>query len=148
MATKKLRYVRATVSPEINFDDDPGVTQQQFINDCDINQIVNKFLRGDDISHYQRAVIYGDQENVVPENFDYALASDIINQANWQFAQLPAQDRDYFQNDPQNFIDYMENPNQFDDSIRRGYRIKREPPQNNPTPVPPAAGATPPPDKK
>jgi len=138
MATKKLRYVRATVSPEINFADDPGVTQQQFVNDCDINQIVNKFLRGDDISHYQRAVIYGDQENLVPENFDYELASDIINQANWQFAQLPAQDRDYFQNDHKNFIDYMENADQYEDSIRRGYRIKRPAPPQAPT-APPAA---------
>lgn len=132
MSKKAYKLPRANVRPVVDFADDPGKTQQQFKDECDINFIVNRFLRGDDISHYHRAVMDGGVEQIVPENFDYTQASEIINQTNYLFAQLPAQDRDLFQNDPQNFIDYMENPEQIEDSYKRGYRIRKSSPPQNP----------------
>ena len=87
--------------------EDPSLTQQQFKEESDINTIVARFgITG-----------------IMPENFgmpsssdftetvsDYHTALNMVRQADEDFMLLPANVRERFRNDPQNLMDFVENP--------------------------------------
>lgn len=119
--TQRVRVVVPWAHPDW---EDDGRTQTQFKDEVDINNIVARYLRGDDISRYQRAAHYHGED--FPTSMDLTEAMNITIKAQQAFADLPADDRDFFGNDPINFIKYMESPEHVEDSIKRGYRVKKD----------------------
>lgn len=113
---------------------DDGMTQQHFKDECDINNLIAKYIRGDDMSRYQRTAQYLGED--FPTSMSLTDAENIIRKADNAFYALPAQDRDFFENDPNNFITYMEKPEFIEDSIKRGYRqvSGKLPPATTPEP--------------
>lgn len=84
-----------------------GMTKSEFKADCDVNLIMKKYVRNGVIDHVANVeAIYGD--------FDYANYHEFMNQAiaaEEAFLELPAKARKYFENDPANFLQYMnDNP--------------------------------------
>jgi len=87
--------------------DDKSLAQQQFKEDSDINVIVARFgISG-----------------IMPENFGMPASSDftdaitnyhdamnMVRMADEEFQSLPAYLRERFRNDPQNLMDFVENP--------------------------------------
>lgn len=122
----------------------PSLTRQEFADECDINKIMASYEKTGVISHQnQRQPLYLDLENVP----DLAEAMQIVDTAKTAFMTLPANVRREFDNDPVQFVQYVQNGD--DEALKRlrewGLAEPEptpEPPQRveivNPPEVPPA----------
>lgn len=85
----------------------PSLTRQEFAEECDINTLMERYEKSGVISHVNRAQpVYMDL-TVMP---DLREALDIMRDATIAFNSLPARTRFEFDNDPQKFVDYAQNP--------------------------------------
>ena len=85
--------------------EDATLTQQQFGEECDINNIMQKFGMTGLLPQTPLPPQYGDFSGV----FDYHSAANAIIAAQEQFDALPANIRSRFDNDPSNLIDFIAN---------------------------------------
>lgn len=89
----------------ISFDDDPGYTQQHFREECDINNILDRYAQTGIVPE-RHGAFYGD----FSEGIEYRVALDRLNSTQSQFDALPARTRDYFGNNPAAFLDFVSKP--------------------------------------
>ena len=89
----------------INFVDDPGYTQQHFKDECDINNILDRYAQTGIVPE-RHGAFYGD----FSEGLEYREALDRLNSTQAEFDALPARTRDFFGNDPAKFLDFVSNP--------------------------------------
>lgn len=102
--------------PQIGqFNTEPSMTQQQFADECDINQILAKFIK----TGFLDTVGPGFYDDV-SDSLDYQMALDLVAQANDKFSDLTADLRKYFDNDPRRFMDFVHDPNNRDEAIKIG----------------------------
>lgn len=111
------RYNPAPQVPIIN--NEPSMTEQSHKDECDINTIVNNYLRYGDWGASGRPVqpMFGDFTEVT----DFRECCDMIAYANEQFNQLPSTVRARFQNNPANLIDFINNAANRDEAIQLGF---------------------------
>lgn len=96
---KKLRV-------SLTFDPDLDVTDQSQAPECDINNIMARYMKTglfDFVSQHQPQ--YGDFTGL-----EFGQMQDQIVQAKNMFADLPAKLRDRFSNDPAKFLDFFNDP--------------------------------------
>jgi len=80
--------------------------KQSFKNECDINQILAKYQKTGAITHFNKHVPnYG-----FATSDDFADSMRIITQANEMFAELPSSIRTKFDNKPEDFLRFVQNP--------------------------------------
>jgi len=95
-----VRYPRQTIECS------GGRTRQSFKDQCDVNQIVNKWRKTgviDHVSQFQgRYADYGD-------GADFQAAQERILATTNMFMTLPANIRSKFENDPSQFLDFITN---------------------------------------
>lgn len=84
-----------------------GKTQQNFKDECDINTIVNNFLKTGEMPDNVKLPQYIDYEGV----FDFRTAMEAMMQAEEAFMEIPAQVRAQFNNSPQEYLEFVTNPN-------------------------------------
>lgn len=85
---------------------EPSMTQQQFKAECDINKIMAKYQKNGVLSHINtRGATYGDFDAV-----DFQQAMETIRLGNEMFDELPSRARLYFNNDPAEFMEFVNNP--------------------------------------
>ena len=90
----------------ITFDHSLGRTKQSFLHECNINNIMAKFQRTGQINHYAKyAPQYGEITGA-----DLMDAMQTIIDADNMFEELPSTLRDRFNNDPAQFLEFIENP--------------------------------------
>lgn len=92
-------------SPGISFIDDPGFTQQHFREECDINNILDRYAQTGIVPE-RHGAFYGD----FSEGLEYREALDRLKSTQGEFDALPARTRDFFGNDPARFLDFVSNP--------------------------------------
>lgn len=101
----------------------PSMTRQEFLADADINNILQKYSETgylvDPTRPSSREPMFGDFSNVQ----DYQSALDALIVAQENFMQLPAKIRDRFQNDPGEFLKFVENPENHDELVSMGLVI-------------------------
>lgn len=96
-------YSRYNPAPQVGlFCPEETMTQQQFLHDTDINNILAKFLR----TGLMDNIGQGTYEDV-SESADYRQSIHIIQEADAQFLTLPAKTRKEFDNDPAKFMDFI-----------------------------------------
>lgn len=102
---------------------DVPLTQQSAKDECDINVIVERGLRGGDLSLLARsqAPMYGDFTNLP----DLRSALSIVNKANALFMSLDARIRERFYNDPALMMDFLKNPANYDEAVKLGMVIPK-----------------------
>nr|UXQ88122.1 MAG: internal scaffolding protein [Microvirus sp.] len=84
----------------------PSMTKQSFKDECNINKIMEKFQKSGAISHYAKhAPTYGDATHT--ELHD---ALNIVADANTMFEELPSSIRAKFQNNPEQFLEFVQDP--------------------------------------
>lgn len=94
--------------------DEPA--KQSFKDECDINKIMAKFQRTGLIDHYAaHAPTYGDATPV-----EYLDALQVIATANEMFAELPSSARKRFHNNPEEFLEFVQNPENLDECRKLG----------------------------
>ncbi|WNK14227.1 MAG: internal scaffolding protein [Microvirus sp.] len=119
---------------------DALVTKQEFKDECDINNIVNRgLLTGIDPSTpwaHPPVGRYGDFFDVP----DYQQALEIIRQSEEQFAALPVRTRERFQHNPEELLRFVNDPANLEAARALGMLRESDLP-----PAPPAAAPAAPP---
>lgn len=85
----------------IAFDPAEDRTQQSFKNDCDINQIMARYLRTGQLPQSNREPVYLDTTA-----YDFQEAADLVARARGEFSLLPAEERDSFGNSVELWLDH------------------------------------------
>jgi len=94
-----------------------GRTKQSFKSECDINNIVKKYTKNGTLpSMIKENPVYGDFSKPI----DYMTAHDIIEKADKQFNALSSEIRKRFNNRPEEFLEFVENPENTDELIKMG----------------------------
>lgn len=93
----------------------PSLTKQSFKNECDINQIIRRYidtggLSAQNLQGYASGE-YGDFSDIP----DYRSALDQVRRAGEAFDTLPAVVRERFQNNVAGFLDFCNDPSNLDE---------------------------------
>lgn len=138
------------LSPGINFSPqnnpaDRSLTNQADLDASDINKIMAKFEKTGvliDLSGNTRTPMYGDFTEI--KNYHEMLIG--VRNVERAFDLLPAKVKNRFENDPQQLINFLDDPKNNEEAIQLGLIEKPEDkPQSEPkkTPPPPSAEAKP-----
>lgn len=103
---------------------EPTMTQQQFKADCDINTILDRYKVTGTLPYI--AAPFSSED--FSEGFDYREALHQIAEADAAFMELPASVRKEFNNDPSEFLDFIDNPNNFEKAVELGIFEKNSDP--------------------
>lgn len=99
----------------------PSMTQQQFKDESDINNVIRKYDKTGLITHVSAIQAhYGDFTEVN----EYQEALNIVMKAQNDFASLPAKIRNRFHNDPGEFVEFITNPDNLDEMVELGLAKK------------------------
>lgn len=100
-------------------------TKQEFKDDVDINNIVEKFgITGE----MPESFTFPDEQDFT-ETTDYQSAMNVLVQARESFMELPAKVRARFDNDPQQFMEFFHDPANQDEAVRLGLATKKPEPK-------------------
>lgn len=115
----------------------PGRTKQQFLEETDINHIAKNFGLTGLLPVSARLPRYEDFSEVT----DFKTAMDALRSAEHNFMQLPSGVREFFQNDPQQLLDFVEDPKNLKKGEEIGlWRLFKEPERpSNASPATPVA---------
>ncbi|WNK14391.1 MAG: internal scaffolding protein [Microvirus sp.] len=100
-------------------EDMPSLAIQSQRDEADINNIVRMFGVTGKIPESVRVPTYGDFSMVE----DYQTAIHAIREAEASFMQMPADTRARFENDPQQFLEFCENPNNLEEMRKLGLAV-------------------------
>nr|QJB19817.1 MAG: internal scaffolding protein [Microvirus sp.] len=122
--------VRANGSLRIQSENmEPTMTQQQFKDECDINNILRK--HGHDPVAFQALTrpggMYADFSNIT----EYRDMLDAVIYAQDAFSSLPAHIRSRFANDPQQLLDFVQDKQNYDEGVKLGL-VPKKPTQSIP----------------
>lgn len=107
---------------------DPTLAQQNFADECDINTIVNNFIRSGELPDESSKPSFGDFSRSI-DNFHDAM--NLIADANAAFYDLPANIRSRFDNNPAKYVDFFENPRNQAEAIELGLASPRQDSSDN-----------------
>lgn len=93
----------------------PSMTETSHTKQVNINSIMKKYFRTGLIEQRQGAN-YGDFSN----GLDYHGALNKVLAANEDFQQLPSEIRTMFNNDPAQLIDFLNNPDNYEEAVKAG----------------------------
>lgn len=127
-----------------NFDDrsletgikclDDSLTQQQFRDESDINNIVDRFMKTGHLPDPVSMPQYVDYEGV----FDFQSAMNVVRQADENFMRMDAKVRARFHNSPQEFLEFFADPANSEEAVRLGLAMPT-PKETPPVDAAPAA---------
>lgn len=109
-----------------------SMTHQEFKDECDINFLMKRYMKTgvlDHVNKYQGQ--YGDFIGAE----SYLEARLKIQEANEAFETLPSDLRYQFANDPAQFLDFVQNPDNVDKLVEMGLATKQDG-VVNPSPAP------------
>lgn len=85
---------------------EPSRAKQSMRDECDINLIMAKFTKSGHVDHFAKhGGSYGFATSV-----DFHSAMNIVTRARQMFEALPASTRDRFNNEPTEFLDFVQDP--------------------------------------
>ncbi len=129
----------------------PSLTQASFQDECDINNVMKRFEKTGVLTHENQAKPqFGDFSGYA----DYHESMNRILAAQDAFMQIPATIRAQFHNDPGEFLEFAENPENIDELVEMGLAepkptsqepAEAPPSTEGPPTPPPATEPTPPP---
>lgn len=93
-----------------------------FREECDVNTILRRFMKTGEIEYRKNPGVYQD----VSEISDLEGSLNQINKANAAFDALPADIRFRFGNSPIEMINFLQNPENYEESIKMGLRVRPE----------------------
>lgn len=101
---------------------EPSKTDQQFKEDCDVNTIMDRFLKTGQVSHLAKNQgLYADVSSAP----DFQEAMEITSKANQAFEALPARVRERFGNSPIAMLAFLDNPENDKEAIALGLKTQK-----------------------
>lgn len=118
MKYKVRTYEYPKRSVEIAYVDNlPSKTDQSFEKECDVNEIMSRYMKTGEITHLaRRQGVFAD----VSEMKDLMGAFSMVERAADAFSVLPAALREKLGNDPANFAGWLQDPSNHDEAIKFG----------------------------
>lgn len=113
-------YDAAKVSDETGLKcEDPSLASQALAQECDINFIVEQFIRSPEemLAGHRIQPQYGDFSEL-PTNYHEAL--NLVRDAESRFNSLPARVRTRFDNDPQKLLNFVADDKNYDEAVQLG----------------------------
>lgn len=111
---------RDRTHPDMGPMDKPA--QQQFREECDINSIMKKYQKTGAIAHTNaHEASYG-----FASSLDYQDSINLVMKADQMFKDLPSSLRKKFGNDPENYLDFVQDPGNINEMIDLGLAIKKK----------------------
>lgn len=105
----------------IDFSNEKSITKQCFKDECDINNIMSKYVKTGQLpSLIKENPQYGDFSFPL----DYQKALDLVSFADEQFSALPSGLRKKFSNDPVEFLNFVHDPSNIDEMYELGLAVK------------------------
>lgn len=99
------------------FNTEPSMTQQQFKDETDVNNIMRKYIKTGQITHLNnRKGAYADLSDA--KHFEEAMT--VIARSQQAFEQLPSHVRARFGNDPQQMLSFIHDKNNYDEGVKLG----------------------------
>lgn len=96
-----------------------SLTQQHFAKEADVRNIIKQYDRTGLIANVARGVAqYGDYSEIN----EYRESLDMVNRANDNFMQLPAEIREMFGNDAGTFFEFATNPENEETMVKLGLK--------------------------
>lgn len=87
--------------------DEPSLTKQHFKSETNINTIMSRYEKQGIVDHINKHKgTYGEFADIP----DYQEALNKMKLAEEMFMELPSRVRNYFQNDPVQFVEFVQNP--------------------------------------
>lgn len=96
---------------------DKSRTEQEHLQETDINFIADRFMRTGAAPQVLNMPTYGDFRGT----FDFQSSMNLIKQAKDEFMSLPAKVRTRFANDPQNLLEFLNDPENREEAIKLGF---------------------------
>lgn len=100
----------------INTGDD-SLVQQSFKKECDINHILKKYQKTGLVDHVSQ---FNGKYDDVSQGLDYHNALNVVLSAQAAFESLPSSIRKQFSNNPGEFLNFVENPANYDKMVEMG----------------------------
>ena len=100
---------------------DDSLTQQQFRDESDINNIVDRFMKTGHLPTPVTMPQYVDYEGV----FDFQSAMNVVRQADENFMRMDAKVRARFHNSPQEFLEFFADSANFEEAVRLGLAVPK-----------------------
>lgn len=123
-------YTQKAIRRPKTINTEPSKTDQSFKDDCDVNIVLQRFMKTGDHSIFRKGGSYSDVSEV-PDLLEAHLN---LQQAKLAFDQLPANVRKKLENNPLMLEQYLSDPNNHEEALELGLlqSIKTEahPPQN------------------
>jgi len=121
---------RLRVATVFDLDNEPSKAQQQYKEQCDVNNIIAKYKKTGEWIHVTRKEgVYADVSNIR----DYHESLQKVVDANNAFSTLPAHIRIRFDNDPAALLEFMQDPKNYDEGVKLGIFEKKQETQEPPT---------------
>jgi len=111
----------------------PVRAKQSFRDECNINNILAKYQRTGALTHVNR---YSPQYGYAPST-DFREALEVVKQGSEMFRALPSSIRKRFDNDPAQFLEFIQDPSNTAEAVSLGLATSR------PTPTTPEAPKAP-----
>jgi phage internal scaffolding protein len=97
----------------------PSRTKQQFVAECDINNILKQYKLTGQVRHISAKAAQGSYTDL-PDPIDFQDAMNMVIRAEDSFATLPAHVRARFGNSPEQFLVFMADPANQDEMVKLG----------------------------
>jgi len=107
----------------------PSLAKQSFKKECDINHIMSKYLKTGLVNHV--AKYNGKYGETLPIDFDYQDACNAVLEAQEIFMSVPSDLRRKFNNDPAEFLSFVNDPANAEEMYELGLANR---PSSDPTP--------------
>jgi len=111
----------------------PSMTEQSHKKACNINTIMAKIRKGQAVPTIAGEPIFGD----FTKCNDFQTAQNAVLEAHDRFMSLPSDIRRRFQNQPNNLLEFLEDPENLEEAVELGLVTKlvpQDPPPENTAP--------------
>lgn len=109
--------------------EEPSRTQQQYAEECDINNIMRKYSTTGEFTHLtSKQGRYADFSEIK----DYRSMLHTVMEAESAFMALPADVRLRFKNDPHELLSFIQDTKNYDEALKLGLVNPRTPPEAAP----------------
>lgn len=96
----------------------PSKTDQSFKKECDVNHIMSRFAKTGEITHLRRQQgVYADITNLK----GLQESAEQLHTVREIFNELPSELREKLDNNPLNFIDYLQDPKNLEEATKYGF---------------------------
>lgn len=95
---------------------EPTMTQQQFKDQCDINNIIKNYTQTGELPLSKKVGQFLDVSNIQ----DYQTSLQTVFEAQQNFDALPSNIRSHFQNDPTQLLAFIEDDANYDEALKLG----------------------------